>query len=84
MVKFFMKEEREWKRKNNQKTMTFTGRERTMKKEFNKHSLKMSDLTQEERNRLVGAFAWLIKEDRKQHPELYKKLNKKSSYSELE
>ena len=29
-------------------------------------------LSTEERQRLVGAFAWLIQEDKKQNPELYK------------
>lgn len=31
----------------------------------------ISDLTLEDRNKLVGAFAWLIKEDKKQNPALY-------------
>lgn len=30
-------------------------------------------LSKEEKDRLVGAFAWLIKEDRKQNPHLYEK-----------
>lgn len=29
-------------------------------------------LTYEERQRIVGAFLWLLKEDKKQNPELYK------------
>lgn len=32
---------------------------------------KISELTLEDRNKLVGAFAWLIKEDKKQNPALY-------------
>lgn len=28
----------------------------------------------EEKQRLVGAFAWLIQEDKKQNPELYKQI----------
>jgi hypothetical protein len=30
------------------------------------------DLTPEERQRLVCAFVWLVTEDKKQNPELYK------------
>lgn len=30
-------------------------------------------LSKEEKDRLVGAFAWLIKEDRKQNPHRYEK-----------
>jgi hypothetical protein len=33
--------------------------------------LKVNDLTLEDRDKLVGAFAWLIKEDKKQNPALY-------------
>lgn len=33
-------------------------------------------LNKEEKDRLVGAFAWLIKEDRKQNPHLYEKKDK--------
>lgn len=32
----------------------------------------MKDLSLEEKSRLVGAFVWLLKEDKKQNPELYK------------
>ena len=32
---------------------------------------KMSDLSQDERDRLVGAFIWLIEEDKKQNPAFY-------------
>lgn len=31
----------------------------------------MQDLPVEDKQRLVGAFVWLIKEDKKQNPELY-------------
>ncbi len=30
-----------------------------------------SDLSLEDKNKLVGAFAWLIKEDKKQNPAFY-------------
>lgn len=30
-----------------------------------------NDLSLEDKNKLVGAFAWLIKEDKKQNPALY-------------
>lgn len=33
--------------------------------------LKINDLSLEDRQKLVGAFAWLIKEDKKQNPEFY-------------
>jgi len=32
---------------------------------------KISDLSLEDKQRLVGAFAWLIQEDKKQNPALY-------------
>ncbi|AKM78522.1 MAG: hypothetical protein UX49_C0021G0008 [Candidatus Wolfebacteria bacterium GW2011_GWC2_46_275] len=32
---------------------------------------KINDLSLEERQRLVGAFAWLIEQDKKQNPALY-------------
>jgi hypothetical protein len=31
----------------------------------------INDLSLEDKNKLVGAFAWLIKEDKKQNPALY-------------
>ena len=33
--------------------------------------LTISDLSLEDRQKLVGAFAWLIQEDKKQNPALY-------------
>ncbi len=33
---------------------------------------KVRDLSPEDRQKLVGVFAWLIQEDKKQNPELYK------------
>jgi hypothetical protein len=36
-----------------------------------KSVLTINDLTLEDRNKLVGVFAWLIKEDKKQNPALY-------------
>lgn len=33
-------------------------------------------MTSDERQRLVGAFAWLIQEDKKQNPELYQHKDK--------
>ena len=32
---------------------------------------QIKNLTLEDKHRLVGAFAWLIKEDKKQNPALY-------------
>jgi hypothetical protein len=34
-------------------------------------SSKLLDLPPEDKQRLVGAFLWLIKEDKKQNPALY-------------
>jgi hypothetical protein len=40
---------------------------------------KMNALTLEEKQGLVAVFAWLIQEDKKQNPELYK-LKKTKNY----
>lgn len=40
--------------------------------------LTINDLTLEDRNKLVGAFAWLIKEDKKQNPALYQVMTKEN------
>lgn len=40
-------------------------------KQKQKTDFKVQDLSLEDRSRLVGAFVWLIKEDKKQNPELY-------------
>lgn len=37
-----------------------------------KNGFKINDLSLEAKQNLVGAFAWLIKEDKKQNPALYK------------
>ena len=34
-------------------------------------SFKIDELPLEDKQRLVGAFVWLIEEDKKQNPELY-------------
>jgi len=39
--------------------------------EQQKKPFKIKDLSFEEKGRLVGAFAWLIQEDKKQNPDLY-------------
>ena len=36
-----------------------------------KVNFSMQSISVEEKGRLVGAFAWLIKQDKKQNPELY-------------
>ncbi len=36
-----------------------------------KKSFKIDELPLEDQQRLVGAFVWLIEEDKKQNPELY-------------
>ena len=40
--------------------------------------LSISDLSLEDSNKLVGAFAWLIKEDKKQNPALYQVKNRRN------
>jgi len=40
---------------------------------------KLDDLSPNDRQKLVGAFAWLIQEDKKQNPALYQ-LKKKRQY----
>ena len=42
----------------------------------NKPKISFKDLTREEKDRVVGVFTWLFKEDRKQNSHLYKKLIK--------
>ncbi len=39
-----------------------------------KKSFKIDELPLEDKQRLVGAFVWLIEEDKKQNPALYKKI----------
>ena len=39
-------------------------------------SYRLADLTLEDKQNFVGVFAWLIQEDKKQNPGLYR-LNKK-------
>jgi hypothetical protein len=36
-----------------------------------KNSFKIDELPLEDKQRLVGAFVWLIEEDKKQNPALY-------------
>ena len=36
-----------------------------------KKGFKIDELPLEDQQRLVGAFVWLIEEDKKQNPELY-------------
>ncbi len=40
-------------------------------------SFKINNLSLNDKQNLVGAFAWLIQEDKKQNPELYKLKNTK-------
>ena len=35
------------------------------------NGLKLNNLSLEDKQKLVGAFAWLIQEDKKQNPALY-------------
>ena len=42
-------------------------------KEKQKTAVKMADFPLEAKQRLVGVFAWLIAEDKKQNPELYQR-----------
>ncbi len=41
-------------------------------KEDPQEGFKIKDLSAEEKQNLVDVFAWLIQEDKKQNPELYK------------
>jgi hypothetical protein len=43
----------------------------TTKPQEPKIGFKIKELSLEDKQRLVGAFVWLIKEDKKQNPELY-------------
>jgi len=43
----------------------------TTKPQEPKVGFNINDLSLEDKNKLVGAFAWLIKEDKKQNPALY-------------
>lgn len=49
-----------------------------MQEIVSKGKIKIDELSLEDKQRLVGAFAWLIEEDKKQNPELYqiKKIQK--------
>ena len=40
-------------------------------KNIKERGLRSKSLSLEGKDRLVGAFVWLIKEDKKQNPELY-------------
>lgn len=42
------------------------------KKQKSESPFKLKDLPIKDKNRLVDAFVWLINEDKKQKPELYK------------
>lgn len=44
-----------------------------------KEPFKIKNLSLDERERLVGAFAWLLEEDKKQNPALYRASKTKSS-----
>lgn len=50
----------------------------TRKKEERDES-KIKDLSLEDRQRLVGVFAWLLKEDKKQNPALYQRNKQKQN-----
>jgi len=43
------------------------------------NSFKINSLSLIDRQKLVGIFAWLIQEDKKQNPELYKKIKEKQN-----
>jgi len=43
-----------------------------MQEEKQKRPLVVKDLSLEERARIVGLFTWLIAQDKKQNPALYK------------
>ena len=57
--------------------------EDTNKKEYTKdrEDLEITDLSLDDRQSLVSVFAWLIQEDKKQNPDLYKskKQNRKEN-----
>lgn len=45
---------------------------------------KNNDCTDEERERVVNVFTWLLKEDKKQNSDLYKKAPLEKGQSEFE
>ena len=47
-------------------------------KQNNKPKINFQSFSVEEKQRLVGAFVWLIEQDKKQNPALYKLNNKKN------
>ena len=47
-------------------------------KQKQKPVLKISDLKLDEKDRLVGAFVWLIRQDKKQNPALYQAKNRQN------
>ena len=47
-------------------------------KQKNKPKINFKSFSVEEKQRLVGAFAWLIEQDKKQNPALYQLNNKKN------
>lgn len=56
--------------------------------EFSKQNNKqkkvsLQELSFDERQRLVGAFVWLIEQDKKQNPALYQRNNKKNDRHSL-
>lgn len=44
-----------------------------------KEPFRINNLSLDERERLVGAFAWLLEEDKKQNPALYRARKTKNS-----
>lgn len=48
-----------------------TEKELNIKEKPEKKGFKISNLALEDKQKLVGAFAWLIKQDKKQNPALY-------------
>ena len=47
------------------------GEKKTSVKQEPEKGFKIANLPLEDRQKLVGAFAWLIQEDKKQNPALY-------------
>lgn len=45
-------------------------------KQKSKMDFKIKDLSLEDKNRLVGAFVWLVKQDKRQNPAFYKLIKK--------
>jgi hypothetical protein len=49
------------------------------KRNISKEKIDFNSFSLEEQRKLVGAFVWLVEQDKKQNPSLYQ-INKKENY----